>query len=77
MPCTVMVCAVASMTKSPASMAAVGAFRRPAQVGPHARQQFLNAEWLGHVVVGAGIERLDLGALVITHREHQHRRWRR
>ena len=36
----------------------------------HPGQQLLNAERLGHVVVGAGIERLDLGPLLITHRQH-------
>jgi hypothetical protein len=33
-------------------------------------QQLLNAEWLGHVVVGARIERLYLGSFLVPHREH-------
>ncbi len=40
-------------------------------MGAHAGQQFLNAERLGDVVVGAGVERLDLGALVVAHGKNQ------
>jgi len=35
-------------------------------------QQFLDAEGLGDVVVGAGVEGFDLGALVIAHGENEH-----
>ena len=38
-----------------------GALGGAAQVGADAGQQFLNAEGLGDVVVGAGVERFDLG----------------
>ena len=37
------------------------------QMSAHARQQFLNAEGLCDVVVGAGIERFNLGTLVLAH----------
>jgi hypothetical protein len=33
----------------------------PTQIGAHARQQFLDPERLGDIVVGASIERLDFG----------------
>ena len=51
-----------------------GALRSAAQMRPHPRQQFLNAEWLGHVVVGAGVQRLHLRPLVLADRKNQHRR---
>ena len=47
-----------------------GPVRRASQVGPHARQQLLNAERLGHIVVRAGVERLNLRSFLIAHREH-------
>lgn len=50
-----------------------GAFRRAAEVGAHAGHEFLDAEGLGHVVVGAGVEGFDLGALVIAYGEHDDR----
>ncbi len=37
-----------------------GTLRGAAQMRAHAGQQFLNAEWLGHIVVGAGVERFNL-----------------
>lgn len=43
-----------------------------AQMSTYASKEFLNAEWLGYVVVGAGVEGLDLGAFVIAHGEDQH-----
>ena len=49
----------------------LGALRGAAQMGPHPRQQFLDAERLGDVVVGAGVERLNFGALVIAYRENE------
>ena len=51
-----------------------GALRSAAQMRPHPRQQLLNAEWLGDVVVGAGIERFHLRPLVLANRQNQHRR---
>src|SRR5687768_887251 len=53
-----------------------GRSRRMAQSGAHAREQLADAEWLGDVVVGAGVERLDLRALLDARREHhdRHRR---
>jgi len=65
-----MVWAVSSTTKSPDSTAAV--VRSGAQVGTDPGQQFLDAEGLGDVVVGAGVEGFDLGALVIAHGENEH-----
>src|SRR5580704_6912860 len=47
------------------------AFRRAAQVGAHSGQQFLDAEGLGDVVVSAGVQCLDLGALMVTDGENQ------
>src|SRR5262249_6708713 len=46
------------------------------QRGAYARQQLSDAEWLGDVVVGAGVEGLDLGLLARARREHddRHRR---
>ena len=44
-----------------------GPLRRPAQMRPHPRHQFLDAERLGHVIVRAGIERFHLRSLVVTH----------
>ncbi len=76
LPCTVMVCAADVDHKVAGLDGRGGPLRRAAQMGADAGQQFLNAEWLGHVVVGAGIERLDLRALVIANRKHQHRRLR-
>ena len=43
--------------------------RRPAQRRPQAGEQLVDAERLGHVVVGAGVERSDLLALVADRRE--------
>ena len=47
--------------------------RYATQVRPYSRQQFIHAERLGDVVVGAGIERLDFRFLLTTHREHDDR----
>ena len=52
---------------SPASAAA------PAERRAHARQQFVGPERLGHVVVGARVERLDLRPLLAFHRQHDDR----
>ncbi len=38
-------------------------------MGADAGEQFLDAEGLGHVIVCAGVERLDLGPLVFANRE--------
>ena len=51
-----------------------GALRGPPQMRPHAGQQFLNAEGLGYIVVGAGVERLHLRSLVVADGKNQHRR---
>ena len=45
----------------------------PAQHRPHACQQLVDPERLGHVVVGAGIERLHLLTLVAHGRDEQDR----
>ncbi|MNP14045.1 hypothetical protein D3C76_1063550 [compost metagenome] len=49
------------------------AHRRLAQQRTNPRQEFLDAERLGHVVIGAAIQRLDFLPFTGTHREHQHR----
>ena len=46
---------------------------RVAQRHAHARQQLAHAEGLGHVVVGAGVERGDLVALLAARGEHDDR----
>ena len=43
----------------------------PAQHRAHARQQLVDPERLGHVVVGSGVERLHLLALVADGRDEQ------
>ena len=53
-----------------------GALGSAAQMGADAGQQLLNAEGLGDVVVGAGVEGLNLGALVVADGENQDREWR-
>ena len=40
---------------------------------PHARKQFIHAERLGDVIVGAEVERLDLADLVAAARQHHDR----
>ncbi|RMS17587.1 hypothetical protein ALP75_205531 [Pseudomonas syringae pv. actinidiae] len=40
---------------------------------PDPGQKFLNAERLGHVIVGPGVQRLDFLHLAGAHREHQYR----
>src|SRR5580704_2454370 len=40
-------------------------FRRASQVGPYSSQELLYAERLGDIVVGARIERLNFGSLLI------------
>ena len=52
------------------------AFRSSAHVGAHAGEQFLDAERLGHIIIRAGVEGLNLGAFVLANAEHQHRRVR-
>ncbi len=44
-----------------------------AQQGAHPRQKLLDAERLGHIVVGTAIQRIDLLHFTGTHRQHQHR----
>ena len=43
---------------------------RAAEIGADARQEFLHAERLGDVIVGARIQRLNLSPLLTAHREH-------
>ena len=43
--------------------------------GTQAREQFRRAEWLGDVIVRAGIERGDFAGFIITHRQNKHRRF--
>ena len=50
--------------------------RLRAQQDPDPRHQLGHAERLGHVVVGAGIQRRDFFRLVRTHGQHQHRHLR-
>ena len=47
---------------------------RPAHRGPHPGQQFVHAERLGHVVVRAGVQRLDLVGAVGPAGQHDDRR---
>src|SRR6185437_13934515 len=46
------------------------ALRRAAKMRSYARQQFLGAEWLGHVVVSPRIQRLNLHMILIAYREN-------
>ena len=65
-----------STRKSPASNDAtslVRARRGAPQRRAHARHQLVDAERLGHVVVGARVERLDLRPLLAFHRQHDDR----
>jgi hypothetical protein len=41
---------------------------------PHARHEFGDTERLGHEIVGAEVERLDLACFLVERREHQNRR---
>ena len=50
--------------------------RRPAQRRPQPGQQLVHAERLGHVVVGAGVERGDLVRLAVAGGEHDDRHLR-
>jgi hypothetical protein len=45
----------------------------PAQQGADPCAQFANAEGLGQVVVGAGVERVDLVVFLGTGRENEYR----
>ena len=45
--------------------------------GADARNQLANAEGLGHIVVGAQLQRLHLVLFAVAHRHHQHRQARR
>ena len=56
--------------KDGAFFARLGAALRGAEAG----QELGGAEWLGHVIVGAGIERGDFVLLGIAHREDDDRR---
>lgn len=47
-----------------------GALRRAAQMRSHARQQFLGTEWLGHIIISARIQRLNLHMILIANREN-------
>ena len=63
-----------STRKSPASNDATLARRaRPPQVRANAREQLVGAERLGHVVVGARVERLDLCAFLAFDRQDDDR----
>lgn len=46
------------------------AFRSAPQVSAHTSEEFLGAEWLGDVVVGAGIECFDFGLFLVAHGKH-------
>ena len=46
---------------------------RAAQRGAQAGEQLVHPERLGHVVVGAGVERRDLVGLAVAHRQHDDR----
>ena len=50
-----------------------GPLRGAAQVSADAGQEFLNAEGLGDVIVSAGVQRLDLGALMVADRKDEDR----
>ncbi len=51
--------------------AIAGTLGRTAKMGAHAGEELLNAERLGDVVVGAGIEGLHFGVLLIAHGEDE------
>src|SRR5215831_4675598 len=51
----------------------LGVARRPAQKRAYTREHFFKMEWLGDIIVGAGIETLDLVAPSIASGQHQHR----
>ncbi len=59
--------------RQPGGAVAVAQALLAAQVGAHPRQQLGHAEGLLDVVVGAGVERAHLVALLGAGREHQHR----
>ena len=52
----------------------LGGRRAAAHRRPQPGQELVHAERLGHVVVGAGVERLDLVRRVGARRQHDHRR---
>ena len=58
-----------SVTTTASSSAGVGA----AQRGPQPGEQLVHPERLGHVVVGAGVERRDLVRLRVARRQHDDR----
>ena len=65
-----------SMRKSGVStVAAAGSSERagPAERGPEPGEQLLHVERLGHVVIGAGVEGLDLLGVLVAGRQHDHR----
>jgi len=43
------------------------------EIGPHTGKKFIHAERLGDVVVSTGVQRLDLLAFLVTHREDDDR----
>jgi hypothetical protein len=47
-----------------------------AQRHPYAREQFVDAEGLGQIIIGANIQRAHLVLLAVTHRQHHHGRLR-
>src|SRR4029078_8518655 len=51
-----------------------GALWCTTQMGSHAREQLLNAEWLRHIIVSAGVEGFNFGVLVVPHRQNENRR---
>mmetsp|Transcript_15321 Transcript_15321/g.36556 ORF Transcript_15321/g.36556 Transcript_15321/m.36556 type:complete len:272 (-) Transcript_15321:132-947(-) len=51
----------------------IGATRAPAQLHPHPGQQLGHTEGLDQIVIGAGVERLDLALFTVAGRQHQHR----
>ena len=51
---------------------AFGVAGRSAQKRPHAREYFLEMEWLGDVVVGSRIKALHLVAPAVARRKHEH-----
>src|ERR1700733_15828958 len=55
-----------------------GSFRgaKPADAGTDSGRQLACLKWLWHIVVGAGLQRLDLVILTIADRQHKNRHFR-
>src|SRR5260370_852898 len=55
-----------------------GSFRgaKPANSSTDSGRQLACLKWLGHIVVGAGLQRLDLVILTIADRQHKNRHFR-